>query len=158
MYAILLEDRKGYKETDHLKDFKSWVAGKAYTEKMILAGNLLQILMDDEVAALAQYFTVPVNYKVLTESGIKLHCEEAWVHPLTTKQKDYLLAVKSVNDRIEVYQNLERVEQLQVGSRVFVNVVNVRNPVRATIRYIGKLPGENGIQFGVELLVRILRM
>ena len=152
LYAILLEDRYGYKETGLLKDFKNWAAGKSYTDKMVLAGSLLQILADDEVASLAQHFQSPPNYKVLGESGVRLHCDEAWIHPLSTRQKDLLFAVKSVHDRVEVYQNLEWVEQLQQGSRVFVKVHNVCEPVRGTVHFIGKLQGENGIQFGVELL------
>ena len=152
MYAILLENRHGYKETGLLKDFTKWTVGKPYTEKMVLAGNLLQILSDDEVASLAQHFQAPPNYKVLGESGVRLHCIEAWVHRLTTKQKDLLFAVKSTHDRVASYQNLEWVEQLQVGSKVYVRVHNVYEPVRATVHYIGKLLGENGIRFGVELL------
>ena len=150
-YAILLEDCQGYKETGPWKDFKNWAAGKPYTEKRVLAGHLLQILSDDEVASLAQHFKYPPNYKVVGESGVRLHCNEAWVHPLSTKQKDLLFAVKSINDRVAVYQNLEWVEQLQVGSKVYVKVYNVCDPVRATVHYIGKLPGESGTQFGVEL-------
>ena len=157
MYAILLEDRYGYKETGPLKDFKSWAVGKPYTDRIVLAGSLLQILTDDEVAPLAHYFQPPPNYKVLGES-VKIYCDGAWIHPLSTRQRDLLLAVKSANDRITVYQNLEWVEQLQEGSKVYVKVHDVCEPVRATVHYIGKLPGENGIQFGVELLssVRII--
>ena len=119
---------------------------------MVLAGNLLQILSDDEVSSLVQHSKYPPNYKVVGESGVRLHCNEALIHPLTTKQKDFLIAVKSAHDRVAIYQNLEWVEQLQVGSRVYLRVHNVYEPVRVTVHYIGKLLGENGIRFGVELL------
>ena len=106
-YGLLLKDRRGYKETSLLKNFTKWAAGKTHSEKMVLAGSLLQVLTDTEVATTADQFIPPLNYKVLTDFTVKLMCIPAWVHPLTDRQKELLLAVTSYNIRVEVYHKVE---------------------------------------------------
>jgi len=157
-YAILLEDRSGYRETGLLKDFTKWAAGKPYSEKMVFAGSLLQVLMDEEVAATATHFQPPLNYKTLNDSTLKVYCKPTWIHPLPTRQKDLLLAVNTNIDRAKTYRNVEWVDSLQEGSKVMVKVPNVGYPARSTILYIGKISADGGILFGVEILVSVCLM
>ena len=155
-YAVLLEDRTGHREPSMLRDFTKWAYGVAYSDKMVLAGNLLQILMDDEVAATATHFDPPLNYRVLNDSATKLYCLPTWIHPLTTRQKELLLAVNSPFDRATFCHNVEWVQELKEGSHVSVKVSYIDHPIKSVVHFIGKLQGEAGIQFGVEFIVSII--
>jgi len=143
-YALLLEGCKGYKET-----------GQTYSEKTVEAGNLLEALKDMEVAKTATKFDPPLNYRILTDSTVKLYCNPTVVYQLTTTENDILLGVRSVDDRVKVYHNVEWVSLLQEGSHVMVQVPHINHPVQSTIHFIGYLPMESGVHFGIEFLVSV---
>ena len=143
-YALLLEECKGYKET-----------GQTYSEKTVQAGNLLETLKDAEVAQTAAKFDPPLNYKILIDSTVKLYCESTAVYQLTTTENDILLGVRSINDRMQVYRNVEWVGLLHEGSHVLVQVPHISHPVQSIVHFIGYLPMESGVHFGVEFLVSI---
>ena len=72
-------------------------------------------------------------------------------------QQDFLLAVKQTHYRMEVLERkLQWVELLTVGSEVYVTIATIPAPVRGIVRYIGKLSGEEGKQFGIEIMVWII--
>jgi len=145
-YALLLEECKGHKET----------GTNTYAEQAIQAGSLLEALKDMEVAETAAKFDPPLNYRVLTDKAVKVYCEPAVVHQLTTTENDILLGVKDAADRVQVYHNVKWVSLLWEGSHVLVQVPHINQPVQSAVHFIGYLPMESGIYFGVEFLVSII--
>ena len=66
-----------------------------------------------------------------------------------------MLGVRSADDWVKVYHNVEWVSLLQEGSCVLVQVPHITHPIQSTIHFIGYLPMESGVHFGVEFLVSI---
>ena len=147
-HAVLLQDATGYKQSKSLFGYSS------FNSKHILRGTLLIRLSQEEVRELKQYqsgnMPSSFNFKVLGEPSIKVYCN---AHPLNYKQKELLLGIQSVADRFDAADKLKWAEKLVEGSNVYVSIPNHRIVVKGIVRYVGKLPGEAGIKFGVELLV-----
>ena len=147
-HAVLLQDATGYKQTKSLFGYYS------FSNKHILRGTLLLKLSQEEVRELKQYrsgnMPSSFNFKVLEEPSTKVYCN---AHPLNYKQKELLLGIQSVADRFDAVDKLEWAEKLVEGSNVYVSIPNHPVVAKGIVRYVGKLPTENGIKFGVELLV-----
>lgn len=150
-YALLLQDANGYKEN------KSVFTGvSSFSNKHVLRGTLLVRLSQEEVRELKQYQSVnvpPFNYKVLGEPAIKAYCNARVVHLLNHKQKELLLGVETAVDRFNAVDKLKWAETLAEGSNAYVTIPNLSTVCKGIVRYVGKLPNEAGIKFGVELLV-----
>ena len=150
-YAVLLQDGNGYKESKAILTY-----GSSFSSRHILRGTLLIRLSHEEIKELRQQQTgnIPVfNFKVHGEPAIKVYCNAHVVYLLNYKQKEILLAINSVTDRSEAVKKVEWAEKLTEGSDVYVTIPNHYITAKGVIRYTGKLPGEPGIKFGVELLV-----
>ena len=147
--CIILKDSTAYKQ------ISKWniLTAKSFTENHILRGSLLVELTEAESRETFQYFTPPLNYKIYSDDLVKLYCEPADVLQLNDQQFDLLLGVKFPFDRYKALNLLHWVEKLTVGFGVNVAISTIPNPVRGVIRYVGPLPGEEGIKFGIELLV-----
>ena len=151
-YAISLQDLNGYKEN------KSVFFGysSSFSSRHILRGTLLLRLSQQEVKELKQHQSGNItyfNFKVLGEPTIKVYCDAHKVHLLSYKQKELLLGIQLVTDRFIAVDKVEWAEQLVEGSNVYVNIPNHYTVVKGVVRFVGKLPDEHGIKFGVELLV-----
>ena len=120
-------------------------------------GSLLVKLSQEEVRALQKQHRTPgalvSNFKCLEEPSIKLYCSINDVCPVTERQKDFLLGVANASDRYEALGKLEWAERLTVGLTVYVNIRTFSTAAKGALRYIGNLPGEYGIKFGIELQV-----
>lgn len=153
-YAVLLQDTNGYKESKSMFTY-----GSSFSCKNVLKGTILLRLSQEEVRELRHQQTCsgpPFNFKVHGDSGVKLFCRTNDVHLLNYKQKEILLALSTALDRFEAVHKLEWAEKLTEGSNVYVvNMPTFPAAVKGIVRYIGKLPGESGTKFGVELLVRM---
>ena len=149
-YAILLQDIHGYKENKLVFGYSS-----GFSNKYVLRGTLLVKLSQDEVREVTHQsgITPPLNFKVLKEPAVKLHCKVNNVLLLNYKQKELLLAIGSINDRFDAADKVEWAEKLTEGSTVYVSIPTISTTTKGIVRYIGKLPGEVGTKFGVELLV-----
>ena len=153
-YALLLKNVKGHKELDCSSHPKS------YETIDIAAGSLMEYISSADVLSLRMTFKV--NYSVYSssqphnQSGILLFASSDQLYKLTPKQKDLLLAVDLVTDRVEVLEKLHWVEFLAIGSEVYTSVDTVPIPVKGVIRYIGELAGAEGTRFGIELMVRVV--
>ena len=150
-YAILLQDTTGYKET---KSF--FASSSSFSNKHILRGTLLGRLSHEEVRELKQHQSgnIPLfNFKLLGEPSIKIYCNAHLVQLLNYKQKELLRGIQSPADGFDTLNKLEWAEKLLEGSNVYVSILNLPTFAKGVVRYVGKLPGENGIRFGVELLV-----
>ena len=151
-YGLLLEDVTGYVQTDmYLKGKIVSTCNKQTVEK----GTLLITLSHEEAKATARKFTSPHNYKAaVSQEKVTLHCVSDQVYQLTRQQRDLMQGVRGLHDRLEVVKNLEWVEKLNLGSVIHVTVPTIPLPVKGIIRHLDRLPGQAGIKFGVELMVR----
>ena len=150
-YAILLYDLNGYKENKSMFGY-----GSTFSSKYVLRGTLLTRLSQEEVRELRLQQaagTPQFNFKVLKEASMKLCCNADQVFLLNYKQKELLLAITSASDRYASIGRVEWAEKLLEESTVYVAIPTLPETAKGTVRYIGKLPGESGIKFGVELLV-----
>ena len=143
-YALLLQDDAvGHKE-----------GGNNNTN--VVKGVLLVKLSPEEVRGHKQHQAPslpPFNFKCLEDPSIKLYCSAHDVHPLNEKQKELLHGVVKASDRYDALAKLEWARKLTEGSTIFVNISAFPTAAKAILRYIGSLPGENGIKFGIELSV-----
>lgn len=149
-YAILLQNINGHQENKSVNGY-----GSSFINICVLRGTLLVRLSQDEVDKLRHQsgITFPLNFKVLNAPAIKLHCNMDAVLLLNYKQKELLLAIALTNDRLQATVKVEWAEKLAEESIVYVSIPTLRNAAKGIVRYIGKLPGENGTKFGIELLV-----
>ena len=155
--AILLKDHRGEKSLGKIGGlFKSNV-------KTVLRGELLFLL--PRVKVIPRKDGKPAhNYQIANDLSITLFCPEEDMAPMSDYEYNLMAAIKSTEARYKVFQE----DKLDWGSKLkeetFVNVtlpsrysIPVSDPECAVsiIRYIGPLPNENGILFGVEIRVSI---
>ena len=150
-YAVLLQDANGYKENKSV-----FTGSSSFSHRNILRGTLLSRLSQEEVRELKHHQSGNVpqfNFKALRESTIKVYCNAHVVQLLNYKQKELLLGIESPTDRFGAVDKVEWAEKLLEGSNVYVAIPNHYTVAKGIVRHVGKLPGEAGIKFGVELLV-----
>ena len=147
---ILLEDTIAHKQTAN-----KWnpLAVKSYVDEHLLRGSLLVELAESDARETLQHFAVPLNYKKYSDDSVKLYCKPEQVLQLNEEQFNLLLGVKYPLDRYKALNILHWVETLRIGYGVAVAIPTIPHPVRGVIRYKGLLPGEEGIKFGIEMLV-----
>ena len=147
-YAVLLKDGHGYKE--EMKD--------ELTPVMLKQGSLLKYLDSLVVNRIKEKYDFLVNFKLVDtgyHSEVFFFAAKSSVFYITSLQRDFLLGIERLH-RISVLNRLQWVESLTVGSDVYVTIAATPTPVKGIIRYIGEVPGDEGRNFGVELMVRLL--
>jgi len=154
-HALLLEDIHGYEE--NISDTQG---PPSFKQVEVPKGSLVQSLIISDVSAIKQVYKLKANHTVYSsstemQSGVLLFASPKQLHQLTVKQRDFLLAVDSCLDRIEVLKKLRWLESLTEGSLVYVTLSTIPVPVNGIIRYIGELSGLDGTRFGVEMMVWI---
>ena len=142
-YAILLQESTGKSVFGY---------PSSVSNKYVLRGTLLAKLSPVEIRGLTHHSGI-LNFKVLEEPAIMLHCTVNNVFLLSYYQKEFLLAIPSAIDRFEAIHKLGLAEKLTERSTVYVSIPTLRTIAKGIVRYIGKLPGERGTKFGIELLV-----
>ena len=143
-YALLLQDDSGRKDSGN-------------NTINVMRGALLVRLTQEEVKGLKQQQAPgfpPFNFKCLEDPSVKLSCSADVVHPLKEKQKELLHGIVKASDRCDALMKLEWAGKLTEGSSIFVNIPAFPTAAKGILRYIGSLPGKDGIKFGVELSVR----
>ena len=152
-YALLLEDVKGYHKYSVF--VKSDQLEGELTHKIIPKGSLLVRLSKKDANKIQDTYNNTVNYMVYgihsTESY--LFVGDHMICSVTNQQRDFLYGIEGLIERLEVYKRLEWIEKLTESSEVYVTIPTVTYPVRGIVRWIGKLSGEHGKKFGIELLV-----
>ena len=106
----------------------------------------------------------PFNYQLLTGPDIiKLHAELTDVSPLQEDEVPYLLAVQPPGVRFKEYLRENRKKEimaLKVEDVVMFKLDQVHNNttsiIRGKIRYIGPIDDDEGIFFGIEIIVSII--
>ena len=153
-YAVLLKSSDGYKEERNM-----------LKPTMIDEGTLLVYLDSLTVNRIQTKYDCLVNYEVAdrcdnqqSEAVLFVVVSSSILH-ITMLQRDLLLGVKQTNYRMELLERrLQWVELLTVGCEVYVTIATIPVPVKGIVRYIGKLSGEEGKQFGIEIMVWTIYM
>ena len=153
-YAVLLKTGRGHRE-ELTKD------GSQLRPVLTDKGTLLVNLDSLTATRIQKKFGLVVNYKLADRREIH-HCEVflfdngSNVLFITAIQRDLLLGVKQQLYWMEVLGRLQWVELLTVGSEAYVTIATIPAPVKGIVRYIGNLSGEEGRQFGIEIMVWLL--
>ena len=151
LYAVLLKSGHGHKE--EIKD------GGQLKAVAVHKGSLLVYLDSLTVKRIQEKYGRLMNYEVAdrcdsNQSKVFLFATgSSSILNITALQRDFLLGVKQTRCRMEVLERLQWVESLAVGCEVYVTIATIPAPVKGIIRYIGKLPSEEGRKCGIELMV-----
>lgn len=126
--------------------------------KAIVRGELLILLPRDKVVP-RKDGSPAHNYQLASDPAVTLYCPEDDVAPLSDYEYNLMNAIKSQGDRYEVFQKdlLDWGSKLKVGDFVYATLPS-NSPLSdkktvSRIEYIGPLPNEDGVQFGVEITV-----
>ena len=158
--ALLLQDVWGEKANSTMTKIFSLGKIGSVSDHLVLKGILLCSIPDKE--QVPRHDEKPAhNYRVYKNDMVTLFCSEQEVAPLTNKEFELLNGIKSSRARYEVFLNgvLDWSLRLIPNDMVYVilpskqSIGNIR--VRAVVRWIGVLPNEDGIHFGVEIMVRV---
>ena len=150
-YGLLLEEMDGYKKRESYRNGRPSVSFQK--EKVLKKGTLLIALSHEEFKNIASHLHHVHNYKPVTDLSVSLCCETHQVFQITREQRDKIHAVKKLEDRLKAVHKLDWIDGLHFGSYVYVTIPASTVPVRGVVRHIGKLQGESGTMFGVELMV-----
>lgn len=153
--ALLLKDFQEEKNLGILGGlFKS---SKSATET-VHRGELLHSLPRAKVTARKDGRPAH-NYQLANDPSVTLFCPDDDVALLNDYEYNLMIPIKSREARLEVHQKeiLNWGSRLKKGTLVYValpsrSLVSNQRAV-AVIRYIGPLPKEEGVQFGVEIQV-----
>ena len=158
--AILLQDSHGEKaNTSIVGTVKNFLAGrKSSSSVVVVRGELLVPISGDELTPRK----MPHNYRLKREPTVSLYCKSDDIAPLGEYELWLLEGIKSQTTRYEVFSAsniLDWGSRLKPGNMVYVVIPGQHTaPVQyaaAVIRYVGGLKTEPGIQFGVEITVRL---
>jgi len=144
-YGLLLEDVMGHRRN---------TLGN-YSKILVFKGSLLQTSVnhDELITSLTD---PPHNYRTLAEPAESaiLFCHSDQICNLTTVQKDLLLGIQDLSDRLGVIDKLSWGESLKIGCSVHVTIPS-HSLIKATVQFIGEVKGVNGRIFGLKLKVCI---
>lgn len=156
---ILLKDSPAEKaDTSFAGTVKTYL-GKKHSSVVVVRGELLVPIPENEITPRSDRQTP--NYRLKRDPTVTLFCKEDDIAPLG--KRDFLLleGIKSHMARFDVFSNqLDWGLKLKPGDAVYVSLPSQHAiPVQyaaAVIRFVGHLKTEPGIQFGVEITVRLV--
>ena len=150
--AILLKDVQGEKSGKILQ---------SKSAKQVCRGGLLLLLPRDRVIPRKDGRPAH-NYQLASDPAVTLYCTEDDVAPLSDYEYHLMKGIKSRESRYEVFQKdlLDWGSKLKVEDFVYVTLPS-KSPLPnqtavSRIEYVGPLPNENGVQFGVEIMVKFI--
>ena len=153
--AFLLKDIQGEKSLGKIAGL--WKSNS----KLVCRGELLLTIPRVKVIPRKDGKSAH-NYQLASDPAVTLFCTEDDVAPISDYEYHLLTGVKSREARYGVFQKdvLDWGSKLKEGEFVYVALPS-RTPVSSqcavsVIKYIGPLPNEHGIQFGVEIQVSIV--
>lgn len=144
------------------------------SEQRVLKGSLWQELEEDlfappqysskqQKASLSSSSSPLTPYKLRVESleieDLTLQCASGFLSEISDEVCRLLLAIPTSEERYAVHSEPERIKCakfINVGSDVTVNKRNVES-CRAVVRWKGRLAGKQGIWFGVEIVVSLIK-
>ena len=158
--AILLKDSPAEKAiTSFTGTVKNFLSRKS-SSVVVVRGELLVPIPENEVTPRSDGQT-PHNYRLKQDPTVTLFCKEDDIAPLGKYEFLLLEGIKSHMACFDVFSNqLDWGSKLKPGDAVYVAIPTQHAvPVHygeAIIRYVGALKTEPGIQFGVEITVRLV--
>ena len=153
--ALLLKDAQGEKSG-------SLLAFRKKKDVPVLRGSLLVALSPKDTPSGADGKPAH-NYGVHNED-ITLYCEYNDIAPLTNYEFQLLSGISTLGARYDAFisDNHEWGSKLREGEIVYVALPTkeaiANTGCQAVVRWIGTLPGETGIKFGIEIIVRLIFM
>ena len=106
-----------------------------------------------------------LRYQLNSNPAVTVDCSLNDVAPLRQYEFDLLSAIKSPSGCFNIFQNqdlLDWATGLKIDSNVLVKLPShcamPNQRALATVKYIGPLPTESGVLFGVEIVVRPLQI
>ncbi|XP_064393285.1 uncharacterized protein LOC135340813 [Halichondria panicea] len=145
--ALLLKDAQGEKSGSLLTAFRK-------KNVSVLRGSLLIALPPKDTTSGADGKPAH-NYSVYNED-ITLYCSECDIAPLTNYEFKLLSGISTLGARYDAFisDNHELGSNLRLGDTVYVALPTkeaiANTGCQAVVRWIGTLPGETGIKFGIE--------
>ena len=149
-YGLLLETVDGHKRQE---GYRAGHVSISFSKQKVPKGTLLIALSHEESRATAGHFKTFHNYKSMADFKITLCCNVHQVYQITREQRDVLRGIRRLEDRVKVLNKLDWIDRLNLGSIIYVTIPSVPVPVKGMIHHIGRLNGEVGTMFGVEMLV-----
>ena len=154
--AILLKDLVGERSGSSL--FMK-VTGKSSAVN-VLRGELVEPIPGEELIRRSEGQR-PYNYRVKKDPAVLLYCDPDDIAPLADKELVLLEPIQTPAKRFDVFVSGDKLEwgcNLIPGYTVYVSIPGLTvfpsQHVRAVIRYVGGLPSEPGLWFGIEIMVR----
>ena len=150
--AFLLKDVQGEKSLGKIQGL--WRSNS----KTVYRGELLLTIPRVKVIA-RKDGKPPHNYQLASDPAVTLFCTEDDVAPISDYEYHLLTGVKSREARYEIFQKdiLDWGTKLKEGDFVYVATPSKSLAPNqwavSVIKFIGPLPNEHGMQFGVEILV-----
>ena len=151
---ILLKDVRGFKPEGGVKSvIKKMTGGDQYSTVNVLRGELVE-----------EYATPELNFnmRLCRDPTICMSLSPDDLAPLGAEEFLLLEGIEQASDRFATLRNggVELGMNLVPGSRVYVEVyvghVNSKQ-ARATVQFKGKVQGQPGTTFGIEITVRYNR-
>ena len=161
--AILLQDSPGEKTDTSIVGTVRTLAGRKSSSVVVVRGELLVPIPGDEITPRNDGLK-PHNYRLKREPTVSLYCKDDGddIAPLGAYEELLLEGIKSTAARYEVFISASMLDwgsNLKTGDAVYVGPPSQHYlPVQyaaAVIRFVGGLKGETGIQFGVQITVRL---
>ena len=160
-YVITMQSMTSTEAVILIKDLQGERTGKVVglkSSKNVFRGELLLSIPRNKIVPRKDGKPAH-NWQMANDPGVTVFCTENDIAPLSDHEYYLLAAVKSREDRYDVFQQdrLDWGEKLQLGDLVFATLPS-KSPVPnqrviSKIQFIGPLPNENGLLFGVEIMV-----
>ena len=151
--ALLLKDAQGDRSGSLLPAFI-----RKKKDVAVLRGSLLIALSPKDAPPPRVDGKPAHNYSVHNED-ITLYCSEQDIAPLNNYEFQLLSGISTLGARFDAFvnDNLEWGSKLKMGATVYVALPTkeaiANTGCQAVVRWIGTLPGETGITFGIEITV-----
>ena len=137
--------------------------GKIRKREYISKGELLAEIPKQEQVK-QEEGTPPHNYRLIRDPTVTLYNNGTGVSPLIGPEGDYLEGIKDPVTRLVEYQKegrLQWIMGLRQGDKVFFKLERDKGSQaslypRGRVRYYGKVEGEKGVMFGIEITVSMI--
>ena len=153
--ALLLRDAQGDRRGSLLPAFI-----RKKKDVAVLRGSLLIALPPKDSTSGAD--GKPAHNYGVHHEDITLYCEYDDIAPLTNYEFQLLSGISTLGARYDAFisDNHEWGSKLREGEIVYVALPTkeaiANTGCQAVVRWIGTLPGETGIKFGIEITVRLI--
>ena len=162
--AILIRDVQGYKSSTGFQGLVRGLMGRGGEPVNVCRGELVVPQPEqqkDGAPSIRGGDKKPYPYYLLQDPTVTLFCSAHDIAPMDPTEFSLLAGIKSREDRYKVFlsedDHVEWGTRLKRGDHVMATLPSSdpcsQTRAIAAICYVGELPQEAGIQFGVEIVV-----